>query len=78
MALFSFASYLKSSKQFVSISDHMSSTQVVQTGVPQGSVLGHLLFLLYINGLNKPIKNSRADHFADDTNILRSKYHLNY
>ena len=40
----------------------------VKTGVPQGSVLGPLLFLLYINDLNKSIKN----HFADDTNILLS------
>ena len=73
-----FALYLKSSKQFVSIIDHISTTQVLQTGVPQVSVLVHLLFLLYINDLNKSIKNSRADHFADDTNILLSKYHLNY
>ena len=63
-----FASYLQNRKQFVSIGCHISSTQVIQTGVPQGSVLGPLLFLLYINDLNKSIKN----HFADDTNILLS------
>ena len=63
-----FASYLKNRKQLVSIGGHISSTQVIQTGVPQGSVLGPLLFLLYINDLNKSIKN----HFADDTNILLS------
>ena len=63
-----FASYLQNRKQFVSIGCHISSTQVIQTGVPQGSVLGPLLFLLYINDLNKSIKN----HFADETNILLS------
>ena len=50
----------------------ISSTQVIQTGVPQGFVLGTLLFLLHINDLNKPIKNSTAHHFADDTDILFS------
>ena len=71
-----FASYLKNRKQFVSIGGHISSTQVIQTGVPQGSVLGPLLFLLYVNDLNKSIKNSRAYHFADDTNILLSNKSL--
>ena len=70
------ASYLKNRKQFVSIGGHISSTHVIQTGVPQGSVLGPLLFLLYINDLNKSIKNSRAYHFADDTNILLSNESL--
>ena len=63
-------SYLSNRSQFVSILGYESKTLPQPHGVPQGSVLGPLLFLIYLNDLNKAIKHSRVYHFADDTNLL--------
>ena len=65
-----FRSYLNKREQFTSIDGVNSSSKAVIHGVPQGSVLGPLLFLLYINDLHKCIKNSTVFHFADDTNLM--------
>ena len=56
--------------QFVSISGFDSKLRAILHGVPQGSVLGPLLFLLYINDLHDAIKYCMVHHFADDTNLL--------
>ena len=65
-----FKSYLSNRKQFVSINGYGSGLAEIKCGVPQGSVLGHLLFLLHINDLNQAIKFCKVHHFADDTNLL--------
>ena len=65
-----FETYLKDRQQFVSINDCNSQCASMPIGIPQGSVLGPLLFLLYINGLNLAIKHCKVYHFADDTNLL--------
>ena len=65
-----FRSYLSNRKQYVSVNGFHSNTEIMKFGVPQGSVLGPLLFLVYINDLRNAIHNSIVHHFADDTNLL--------
>ena len=65
-----FSSYLSHRSQFVSINDTISITRFITCGVPQGSILGPLLFLIYINDLHVCIEHCTAYHFADDTNLL--------
>ena len=67
-----FCSYFKKRKQFVSIENNMSSVKEILTRVPQGSVLGPLLFLIYTNDLHKSFVFSKTYHFADDTSIIQS------
>ena len=50
----------------------MSSEMMVQTGVPQGSILGLLLFILYINYIQNCSDIASMILFADDTNIFYS------
>ena len=65
-----FESYLVNHKLFVSINGFESRTSSIKCDVPQGSVLGPLLFLKYINDLHVAIKHCKVHHFADDTNLL--------
>ena len=65
-----FKSYLNNRKQYVSINGFNSELDDIKCGVPQGSILGPLLFLLYINDLHASIMFSKVHHFADDTNLL--------
>ena len=63
-------SYLSNRHQYVSKNEYESGLAAINCGVPQGSVLDSLLFLLYINDLNQAMKFCTVHHFADDTNLL--------
>ena len=67
-----FSSYLSNRHQSVSLNGASSSSLPVTCGVPQGSILGPLLFLIYINDMNTAMEFSTTYHFADDTNLLYS------
>ena len=72
-----FKSYLSNRLQYVSINGFHSKNELMKYGVPQGSVLGPLLFLIYINDLRNAIYHSTVHHFADDTNLLYTNKNLN-
>ena len=65
-----FSSYLSNRKQFVTIKVFNSGTGSFRYGVQLGSVLGPLLFLIYINDLHNAISFSQQFHFVDDTCLL--------
>ena len=69
-ALSWFSSYLSSRKQLVVLGGISSPLFDISCGVPQGSILGPLLFLIYINDMHTSVKFSTVYHFADDTNLL--------
>ena len=64
-----FESYLCNRNQKCSTNGHLSNTAPVSCGVPQGSNLGPLLFLVYINDLPNCLTSASPRIFADDTNI---------
>ena len=67
-----FKTYLRGRQQRATVSSFSLKNSYISYGVPQGLVLVLLLFLIYINDLNKAIKYNDVYHFADDTNLLLS------
>ena len=71
-------SYFSCRRQFVQINQTCSPTQTIKYGVPEGSILGPLFFILYINDLPKVSKLTEPLLFADDTSIFFSHSNPNY
>lgn len=66
-------SYLTNRKQYVNIDGHYSGLTDLKMGVPQGTVLGPLLFILYINELLEQFPESPISSYADDTVIISTE-----
>ena len=64
-----FRSYLSCRKQFCRVNGVASDTKDIEVGVPQGSCLGPLLFLIYINDLPQAVQGSTVSMYADDTSL---------
>jgi hypothetical protein len=67
-----FQSYLNDRQQFVCFDGHLSASKTLETGVPQGSILGPLLFLIYVNDLHEACENFIPILYADDTGLVSS------
>lgn len=67
-----FCDYLKNRKQIVTLAGHRSAEAAVRSGVPQGSVLGPILYLIYTADLCKGLRYCSAHMYADDTQLYYS------
>ena len=67
------ASYLTERKQYVKVNESNSEIFRVTSGVPQGSLLGHLLFIIYVNDLPTRVKLCDAFGFADDFKLVSTQ-----
>ena len=73
-----FESYLSDRTQYVNINGCHSTLRDANLGVPQGSILGPVLFLIFINDLPKILEHSAADIYADDTDDTNISANVDY
>ena len=69
---FWFDDYLSDRTQSVKIDNHVSSKESIEFGVPQGSILGPVLFLVFVNDVNQFAMDCQIEQFADDTQLLHT------
>ncbi len=69
-----FQSYLENRQQQCQVNGFLSEKREIKCGFPQGSILGPLLFLIYINGLPNCLRKTTPCLYADDTQIFAASY----
>ena len=74
MENFWFKSYLQQRKQIVYVNGVFSDIQAIKLGVPQVSVAGHILFLIYINDFSRATTNFSTRLFAEDSDNITISY----
>ena len=67
-----FKSYLNGRKQFCSVNGQRSKTDEVLCGIPQGSSLGPLFFIVYLNDFEGCLEFSKVNMYADDTLLTKT------
>ena len=71
-----FTDYLFGRTQFIDLLNEQSGETTIECGVPQGSILGHLLFIVFFNDLADKIQTAKIVKYADDTVIFFSSKNL--